>query len=212
MADLCKICNTRRPRRYCLGVEGDICAVCCGTEREVTVSCPYECDYLRDGRQHEKRPEQGPLTHPEIEVTDQFMARNEILLMICTQLWWDVAKARDGVRDRDLIEAMSSYIQKLKTESTSGLILTGQPENAIAAGLLESFSAKFHEWREDVERRAVEKNMPGRMILDSNVIKMMVFLERMAIAMDNGRPRCRAFYDTLRGWNDRVALNAAAPQ
>ena len=213
MAELCKICNTRRPRRYCLGVEGDICAVCCGTEREVTVSCPYECSFLRDGRDHEKKPSPAPLTHPEVEITDNFMQRNEILLMICTQLWWAVAKDQAGVLDRDVVEAMSAFIQTLKTEASSGLIVSARPENAIAAGLLESFTAKFSEWRADVEQRGAAQNIPGPMIRDGNVLKMMVFLERTAIALDNGRPRCRAFYDMLRGWNANLTSgNVPAPQ
>ena len=211
VAELCKICNTRRPRRYCLGVEGGICAICCGTEREVTVSCPYECSYLRDGRDHEKKPAPGPLTHPEVEITDNFMQRNEILLMICTQLWWQVSKDRAGVLDHDLIEAMTSFIQTLKTAASSGLIVSDRPENSIAAGLLEHFTAKFVEWRAEVEKRAVAESIPGPMIRDGNVLKMMVFLERTAIALGNGRPRCRAFYHTLQGWNERLTTGPVPP-
>ena len=59
----CAICHTRRPRRYCPGVRGHICPVCCGTERENTVSCPLDCPYLREARVREKEriPEAGGL-------------------------------------------------------------------------------------------------------------------------------------------------------
>lgn len=210
VAELCKICNTRRPRRYCLGVDGDICAVCCGTEREVTVTCPYECDFLRDGRQHEKRPPPGKMTHPEIEITDNFMERNEIVLMICTQLWWQVAKEREGVLDRDILDAIGAFIQAAKTAESSGLIVASRPENMIAAGMLESFNIKLAEWREDVEQRGVQQKMQGPLIRDGAVLKMQVFMERTALSLTNGRPRCRAFLDTLRTWNERVVANAAA--
>ena len=31
-----------------------ICSICCGTEREVTVDCPLDCEFLQEARQHEK--------------------------------------------------------------------------------------------------------------------------------------------------------------
>ena len=46
----CRICDTRKPRRYCPGVTGDICSICCGNEREVTVDCPLDCPFLVEAR------------------------------------------------------------------------------------------------------------------------------------------------------------------
>ncbi len=36
----CPICDTRKPRRHCPGVHGEICSICCGNEREVSISLP----------------------------------------------------------------------------------------------------------------------------------------------------------------------------
>ena len=190
-------------------MEGDICAVCCGTSREATVTCPFECDYLREARLHDK-PAAGPLLHKEVEITENFMARNEILLLICTQLWWRVAQDREGVLDSDVREALAAVVRQRKTASTSGLIYTERPRNAIAAGLQQGFEAKFAEWRAEIEARAVAEGLEGEMVREGDVLKMLIFLERLAASMENGRPRCRAFVDTLRGWNARVAP-AGAP-
>ena len=46
----------RRPKRFCPGVRGDICTICCGTEREITVDCPLDCVYLREAHQHVGKP------------------------------------------------------------------------------------------------------------------------------------------------------------
>ena len=77
----CAICETRRPRRFCPGVRGDICSTCCGTEREVTVDCPLDCEYLRDARRFDKPVaidvEQVP--NREVAVTENFLAANEDL-------------------------------------------------------------------------------------------------------------------------------------
>src|ERR1700682_5299675 len=64
----CKICNTRKPRRYCPGVNGDICSICCGSEREVTVNCPLDCPYLVEARHHEKPPAMSAQQLPNQDV------------------------------------------------------------------------------------------------------------------------------------------------
>ena len=51
---VCKICGRRRARRYCPAVHGEICTICCGTEREVSLLCPLDCEYLQEAHRHEK--------------------------------------------------------------------------------------------------------------------------------------------------------------
>src|SRR5882762_8672615 len=42
----CPICEKRKPARFCPAKDEKICAVCCGTCREVTLVCPSVCSYL----------------------------------------------------------------------------------------------------------------------------------------------------------------------
>ncbi len=42
----CPICEKRKAARFCPAKGEKICAVCCGTEREVTIDCPSDCAYL----------------------------------------------------------------------------------------------------------------------------------------------------------------------
>ncbi|HKF26267.1 MAG TPA: hypothetical protein VKB24_09830, partial [Candidatus Acidoferrum sp.] len=49
----CPICEKRKAARYCPAKGQKICAVCCGTEREVTISCPSECAYLVAAHRYE---------------------------------------------------------------------------------------------------------------------------------------------------------------
>src|SRR4051812_25273323 len=81
---LCAICGKRRPKRFCPGVHGDICPVCCGTEREVTVRCPFECVYLQEARRHEHPVAMDPrsLPNPDIKVDEAFLSRNEAVLLL----------------------------------------------------------------------------------------------------------------------------------
>jgi len=49
----CPICKKRKPERYCPAKGEKICAVCCGTEREVTIDCPPDCPYLAAAHRYE---------------------------------------------------------------------------------------------------------------------------------------------------------------
>src|SRR3954452_4557994 len=78
----CAICETRRPRRFCPGVRGDICSICCGTEREMTVHCPFECEYLQEARLHDKPATIDPAEIPnrDVRITEKFVDDHETLL------------------------------------------------------------------------------------------------------------------------------------
>src|ERR1700740_751737 len=43
---ICPICEKRRAERYCPAKGEKICAIDCGTDREVTIDCPIDCSYL----------------------------------------------------------------------------------------------------------------------------------------------------------------------
>ena len=82
-ATLCAICHQRKAKRHCPGVQGEICAQCCGTEREVTVDCPFECSYLREARRYEAEKVKlhaEDIPFPEIEVLDSFLYEHEQLI------------------------------------------------------------------------------------------------------------------------------------
>src|SRR5262249_16102888 len=49
----CPICEKRKEGRFCPAKGEKICAVCCGTEREVTITCPVDCAYLSAAHRYE---------------------------------------------------------------------------------------------------------------------------------------------------------------
>src|SRR5215475_2322109 len=87
-AMICAICKTRRARRPCPGVRGEICSLCCGTEREVTVDCPLDCEFLVEARRHERPVDLDPeqLPNREIRVTDQFLSEKRELITFMAHL------------------------------------------------------------------------------------------------------------------------------
>src|SRR6266699_4156288 len=47
------ICEKRKAARFCPAKGEKICAVCCGTQREVTIDCPSDCSYLVAAHRYE---------------------------------------------------------------------------------------------------------------------------------------------------------------
>jgi len=76
---LCKVCGKRRARRRCPAVHGDICTICCGTEREVSLSCPLECEFLQEAHRREKPVlvNEKDLSDPDVPVTEEFLHDHE---------------------------------------------------------------------------------------------------------------------------------------
>ena len=193
MNTLCKLCEKKRARRYCPGVDGDICPVCCGTEREVTIDCPSECEFLKEARLREKPV---PLTeaefpHKEIEISEDFLREHEhVVMWISTALARALEKAH-GV-DRDAQEALDSLIKTYKTLE-SGLIYETRPPNPYAASIQDDLKRAIDELNDKMTESAGMHTLR-----DAEVLGTLVFLERLGLHHRNGRPRGRAFYDFLR--------------
>ncbi len=191
----CQICDTRKPRRHCPGVNGEICSICCGNEREVSISCPLDCPYLVEARRHEKPHELNPGEVPnrDVQVTEQFLREHESLLVFLGAKFLEASLASPGAVDSDVREALQSLIRTYRTLQ-SGLYYETRPTNLIAAGIHQ----RMQEAVEGLRKELAEKNaMPLR---DAEILGTLVFLERVELHENNGRPRGRAFIDYLRAY------------
>ena len=190
----CKICGTRRPKRFCPGVDGDICTVCCGTEREVTVNCPLDCPYLQEARRREPEREIDPRQMPnaDIDVNEGFLSRNEPLLILLSASIARNALAEGNVYDADVREALTALIRTYRTLH-SGLIYDSRPDNPLAARLYSG----VQDTVDDIRRRLAE-HAEAPPVRDDDVLGVLAFLERLELQHSNGRPIGRAFIDFLR--------------
>jgi hypothetical protein len=184
----CRICETRKPRRYCPGVSGDICSICCGAEREVSVNCPLDCVYLAEARLHEKPPELNPEEIPnrDIPVSEEFLREHEPLLIFLGAKLLEASLATAGAVDPDVREALESLIRTYRTLQ-SGLYYETRPSNLIAAAIHQ----KIQESVETLRKELTEKGATN--LRDAEVLGTLVFLQRLELAHSNGRPRGRAF-------------------
>ena len=133
---LCKRCGQRRARRACPALQADICTICCGTEREVSISCPLDCEYLKEAHVREKSLPVDPkdAVHKEIEVTEEFLRQHEELLLFVIYSLLQAALRTPGAVDTDVLEALEALIKTYKT-AESGLIYESRPENSVAAAV-----------------------------------------------------------------------------
>jgi hypothetical protein len=191
----CAICEIRRPRRYCPGVNGDICSICCGTEREVSVSCPLDCPYLEEARKHD-RPipiESEQIPNREVRISEEFLAEREALLTATGHALLQVGLNTPGAVDFDLREALAALIRTHRTLET-GLYYESVPENIIAAQIYRFVQEAVANFR------AEEKQQLGMArTRDADVLAILVFFQRLELDRNNGRRRGRAFLDFLRG-------------
>jgi len=189
----CAICGVRKPRRHCPGVRGDICTVCCGTEREQSVDCPLECIYLHEAHQHEKAPEfdASILPNTDIKVTEEFLRENQLVMAFLATTIYEAALANRGATDYDVREALDALVKTYRTMN-AGLYYDTVPVNTFAAGIVTSVQSKVAE----IRKREAEAT-GGSTLRDSAILGVLAFLQRLEYGHNNGRRRSRAFIDFI---------------
>ncbi len=192
----CAICVTRKERRFCPAVHGRICPQCCGEQREVTLDCPSDCAYLRQAREHEKpRPlEQLDPSglFPKVEVDQQFLYEQEHLVLGLSYALARSARADRGIRDSDLMAALTALAKSYETLASSGLHYETPVTNLAQQAIATEIRMMVKEYRE-----AEQKHVGYSRLRDSEILRALVLLVRMALTRTSGRPKSRAFVDFL---------------
>ena len=192
----CAICEIRKEKRFCPAVHGRICPQCCGEQREVTLDCPSDCPYLIQAREHEK-PRGADQIDPaalflQVEMSDQFMYEHEHLLMGLTFALAKAAREDRSLHDQDLISALTTLATSYERRLNSGLHyeppITSEPQRRAMAEV----ETMVKEYRE-----AEQKHVGYSRLRESDVLKALVFLVRLAHGRTSGRPKSRAFVEFL---------------
>jgi hypothetical protein len=192
----CPICEKRKAARFCPAKGEKICAVCCGTEREVTIDCPPDCSYLVAAHRYEnEHPRSLPADTPLLdEKIPQDIVHTHQQLMAA--LAFSIAKfcaAQPAAVDADVLTALQALAQTCKT-LTSGIIYEKPPDAPLPRELYAALTAFLVEVRKQQAERAASSSLK-----DSEIFYLLVFLYRMGLLRTNGRPRSRRFIEFLRG-------------
>jgi len=192
----CAICEKRKEKRFCPAVHGRICPQCCGEQREVTLDCPSDCIYLLQAREHEKaRPIEGldqSALFPKVEIGNQFLYEQENLILGLSYSLAKSARSAHGIHDSDLIAVLSALAKNYETLASSGLHYETPITNLTHQTITSEIQKMIKEYRE-----LEQKQLGYTRLRDSDILRALVFLLRMALTRTSGRPRSRAFLDFL---------------
>ena len=190
----CPICRKRKPGRFCPAKAEKICAVCCGTEREVTIDCPVDCGYLTAAHRYEdQHPRTLPPDTPLLDVriaSDVVHANGQVLSAVAFTIAKFCAQ-QSRATDPDVLASLQALAETYKTLS-SGIIYEQRPAIPVQGELYDALSAFLADTKQKVMQSS------GR-FKDSEIFPLLVFLFRMGLLRANGRPRSRRFIEFLRG-------------
>jgi len=191
----CPICEKRKPERFCPAKGEKICAVCCGTGREVTIDCPSDCLYLvaahryEDGHQR-SLPADAPLLDEKVP-QDIVYTHQQLMAALA----FSIAKfcaIQPAAVDADVLAAIQSLAQTYKTLS-SGIIYEKPPEAPLPRELYAALIVFISE----VKKQQAE-HADSAPLKDLDLFYLWIFLYRMGLLRTNGRPRSRRFIEFLR--------------
>jgi hypothetical protein len=154
--------------------------------------------YLQQAREHEKPRAVAELDRtalfPQVEVHDQFLYEREHLLAGLSYALSKAARGDCSLNDRDLIAALTAMAKTYETLVHSGLHYETPVTSAAQHAVAKEVSNMLSQYRE-----AEQKHMGQVRLRDSEVLKALVFLLRLAHGRTSGRPKSRAFIDFLFG-------------
>ncbi len=158
------------------------------------MDCPLDCEFLREGRKHEKALALNPAEFPnrDIQVTEKLVSANERLLSFLSVTIFQAAMQVPGVVDSDALEALDGLIRTYRTLQ-SGVYYESRPNNPLAGAIFTAVQDALTEYR-----TAEQRELGMTKTRDADVLGMLVFLQHFALFRDNGRRRGRAFLDALR--------------
>ncbi|HET8966867.1 MAG TPA: hypothetical protein VFN20_11665 [Candidatus Acidoferrum sp.] len=192
----CPICEKRKAARYCPAKGEKICAVCCGTEREVTISCPPDCAYLVAAHRYEdehKRalPEDTPFLDERIP-QDILHTHQQLMTAVAFQTA-KFASNEPATADPDVTASLAALAGTYKTLQ-SGLLYEKVPDIPVERDLYLTLS----QFLTEIKQKAAESGNSAA-LKDTAIFQVIVFLYRMGLLRSNGRPRSRRFIEFLRG-------------
>jgi hypothetical protein len=207
----CPICEKRKPKRFCPARGEKICAVCCGTEREVTIDCPSDCAYLMAARRYEAEhpqpiaPEEVP--YADVEISSDLIHERRAGVSGLSYHILKFALENRAVNDADALAALAALAETYRTLGT-GLYYEKPPDAALPRGMYEMLAHFLDEYKKQESQR-----VGFATVKDAEVFHLLVFLLRVGRRQTNARPRARAFLDFLRAQFPRSAeLQAEAPR
>jgi hypothetical protein len=191
----CSLCETRKEKRFCPALHARICAACCGTHRELILDCPSDCSYLKQARGYDRfRPElfEDERWFAHVQVEEDLLDAHSVLLQDLAESITQRALGDSSLRDRDVIDALTALVRSFETRAYSGLHYEPTRPSLAQQTLIEELREVIADYDEE------GREMGDSHLRDSDTLRALVFVLRLALDRSSGRPLSRGFLDFLR--------------
>ncbi len=193
---ICPICEKRRAERFCPAKGERICAIDCGTEREVSIDCPVGCAHLQAAhrweRDHPKPLDENQIPFPDVAFPEQLLRSGQPVLsgFVFTVLVF--ARDHQSLNDADIFAAAKAAAETHRT-LVSGIYYEKPPQYPLAGELY----AALMKFIDDEKKR--ETAMPESTALnEEQYFHLLVLFLRLCQMRTNGKPLSRSFLEFLR--------------
>jgi hypothetical protein len=188
----CPLCSSRPGKRYCPAKDAQICAVCCGTKREVEIDCPSSCGYLKASRSYEA---EKPVIEPELiskirKYDNTFVQRFHFVLAMVNVAVMEERMTSEWLVDRDVIEVYKALTATMRTLS-SGIYYESLPEGTVQLALFRRLKKVFDELMQP------DPAAEHPVLKASEAVQVMDFLTFAAQMNSSPRPRTRRYLDWI---------------
>jgi hypothetical protein len=188
----CPICQKRKPQRYCPAKAEEICSVCCGTEREVTIDCPSDCPYLVASRAYDlerRKFDWSKLPFADTKIPSSFANGHVPLLNALAYAICAYARDNSLTVDTDAIASLQALAESYRTLS-SGIYYEKPPDHRLQRDLYSSLKAAIETFKKEQAQIAS--------VRESEIRDALIFFTQLGVRFMNGRPKGRAYLDLLR--------------
>jgi hypothetical protein len=194
---LCPICSKRKAERFCPAKAEKICAVCCGTEREVTINCPADCGYLIAAHRYERKQNKplpvSEVPFPDVDISPNLIHEHRGVISGLAFAILKCAAEQPAIVDADVLAALQTLAEKFRTLG-SGIYYEKPPDDLYSHAMYGALD-KFIE---ELKQKLAEQGASAR-LKDRDVFYFLVFLLRIGRQQTNGRSRTRMYLQFLRG-------------
>ena len=167
-----------------------ICAVCCGTKREVEIDCPGSCAYLKSGREYESERKEinSELIARARAFNQSFLNEYGPFLELSSRVVAEERLSSPWLVDADVAEVYKALQATMKTLS-SGIYYETMPEGNAGQSLFRKLKAFFDTL---MSPGPEAQHRPLRV---SEILGLLDFLLLAVSINSSGRPRSRQYLD-----------------
>ncbi len=192
---ICTICNKRKAKRFCPARGDSICAICCGTEREVSIDCPSDCPHLMASRKYDadrRQIDRSNIPFSDAEISHEFAQAHTPLMIALLSCIGRYSREHRQVVDTDVVASLKALAESYRTLS-SGLYYEKLPDYLYQRELYQQLKADLEEFQQvETQRLGLTSTR------NSDIRDALIYLTQLGSIRSNGRPKGRAFLDMIR--------------